>query len=389
MSEEKIHFLLNQVDTITKKNEEFLDATGSRFNMFRVCGVNHYENTHSAILAEFLNPNGTHGVKEEFLKCFLLRCCDEFTFDGKDMTVRTEFTFDKGRGRIDILIEDKRRHAIIIENKVYAKDGWKQLQRYDEFAKKTYGKGNYKILYLTLWGDSAEEYSGQQVDYKRISYKDDIIKWLEDCVRFAVHLPTIRETLFQYINHLKSLTGQAMSKKYQDEIVELLCKPENYEATSIIWARKDDAEKCLANKFVIQMYDEVNNMSDKFNYLGGLETERFEFDVKNKDNVLLYIRPLAWSKFQIGFQIWASQKRFVIGILPKPNENQKRDELFAKLRQSFPDANNDYWAYCKIIYYSYCDKDAPIRLRDRKMVEIFKTEIENILKLTKDLTDML
>src|SRR5574344_1544185 len=68
---EKIKNLLNQVSIISKKNAEILDATGGRFNMFRVCGVNHYENTHSAILAELLNPNGTHGLKSKLLECFI------------------------------------------------------------------------------------------------------------------------------------------------------------------------------------------------------------------------------------------------------------------------------------------------------------------------------
>lgn len=55
---DRINNLLNQVSIIGKKNAEILDATGGRFNMFRICGVNHYENTHSAILTEFLNPKG-------------------------------------------------------------------------------------------------------------------------------------------------------------------------------------------------------------------------------------------------------------------------------------------------------------------------------------------
>ncbi|MCL2512087.1 MAG: PD-(D/E)XK nuclease family protein [Bacteroidales bacterium] len=57
---ENLQNLLNQVALISEKNAEILDAAGGRFNMFRVCGVNHYENTHSAIIAEFLNPNGSH-----------------------------------------------------------------------------------------------------------------------------------------------------------------------------------------------------------------------------------------------------------------------------------------------------------------------------------------
>jgi hypothetical protein len=69
---DNIRNLLNQIAIISKKNAEILDVFGGRFNMFKVCGVNHYENTHSAILAEFLNPNGTHGLKSKLLKCFVM-----------------------------------------------------------------------------------------------------------------------------------------------------------------------------------------------------------------------------------------------------------------------------------------------------------------------------
>ena len=62
---ERIKSLLNQVAIVPKKNAEILNASGSRFNIFSVCGVNHYENTHSAIIAEFLNPKGTHGLKSK------------------------------------------------------------------------------------------------------------------------------------------------------------------------------------------------------------------------------------------------------------------------------------------------------------------------------------
>lgn len=68
---ENIRNLLNQIKNITNKNDEILDATGARFNMFKICGVNHYENTHSAILAEFLHPNGAHGLKSKPLERFV------------------------------------------------------------------------------------------------------------------------------------------------------------------------------------------------------------------------------------------------------------------------------------------------------------------------------
>ena len=205
---ENIQNLLNQVAIISNKNTEILDATGGRFNMFGVCGVSHYENTHSAIIAEFLRTDGSHGLKAKLLEYFIKMFCNDALkqdFDCENARVVTEYSV--GEGRIDIVIEDRKNRAIIIENKIYAGDQWEQLRRYNNFAEVKYGKGNYQIFYLTLRGDDASEQSGQDVDYTCISYETHIIAWLEKCVCAAVRLPIVRETINQYINHLKSLTN--------------------------------------------------------------------------------------------------------------------------------------------------------------------------------------
>lgn len=42
MELENIKSLLKHVELLVEKNNELLDASGARFNMFKVCGVNHY-----------------------------------------------------------------------------------------------------------------------------------------------------------------------------------------------------------------------------------------------------------------------------------------------------------------------------------------------------------
>ena len=231
---EKIKNLLNQVGIISKKNTEILDATGGRFNMFRICGVNHYENTHSAILAEFLSPNGTHSLKSKLLECFIETLGEYFTiqkFNCEKARVRTEHSTEEGR--IDILIEDNQNKAIIIENKIYANDQPEQLKRYNRYAQ-TY-KNGCQILYLTRFGDDASEQSGEGVSYLSISYKENIINWLEKCVALSSRFPIVRETIIQYINHLKQLTNQDMDTKNKEEITEILSKIENLRAAQAIF----------------------------------------------------------------------------------------------------------------------------------------------------------
>ena len=137
---------------------------GEQFNIFHACGVNHYETRHSAILAEFLNPEGSHGQGDVYLKAFLDVVPFPFRFDTSTAKVTTEFPTSDGR--MDILITNAKGQAVIIENKIYAGDQWEQLKRYNTFASRQYHAGNYAILYLTLWGNEASEQSGEGVDLK-------------------------------------------------------------------------------------------------------------------------------------------------------------------------------------------------------------------------------
>ena len=131
---ENLQNLLNSVNAILReekvKKEESL-RRGERFNVFQICGVDHYEVKHSAIIARILDPKGNHGQGDKFLKIFLQIIKDSTGIDTTSCSVNTEYVTNEGR--IDILIEDKTGKGIIIENKIYAGDQSEQLKRYDKF----------------------------------------------------------------------------------------------------------------------------------------------------------------------------------------------------------------------------------------------------------------
>ena len=214
-----------QVSEIVRKaqiQQKEAYSRGEAFNIFPVCGVNHYENTHSSILAELLSPIGSHGQGARFLKCFLRMVLDaDFVdnFSFEKAVVQREF--DTKNGRIDILISDEIR-AVIIENKIYAGDQAEQLKRYDKFAKGAFGPDLYRIIYLSLYGEEASEQSGKGINYIPASYSDTVSLWLESCVKDSYDKPLIRETLIQYRNHLNSLTGKNMDTIKENELVALM-----------------------------------------------------------------------------------------------------------------------------------------------------------------------
>lgn len=214
-----VQTLLKQVETLIRKNNEILDATGSRFNIFKVLGVNHYETTHSAILAEFLNPKGSHAMGSKFLDLFLEEVNLKGFIETNKANVITELDCG-GCGRIDILIESYGK-AIVIENKIYASDQWEQLKRYKTFVGQHFSK-NFKILYLTLFNNKPSDNSGEGVVYENVTYNKHVINWLEKCLLLTVNYPIVRETINQYINLLKKLTNQDMSKQLNQEVINIL-----------------------------------------------------------------------------------------------------------------------------------------------------------------------
>lgn len=148
----------------------------------------------------------------------------EFTFDVESASVSTEFdigpiskNFSSG-GRIDILIKDANNHALIIENKIYAKDQKNQLLRYANYAKSK--KYDYCIVYLTLDCHEPPEFSiGKNPDYEYVmfSYEDDILPWLNQCMKLCTHESTLYYSLFQYSQCLKDLLN-LMNEEYKKQL---------------------------------------------------------------------------------------------------------------------------------------------------------------------------
>jgi hypothetical protein len=340
---DNIRNLLNQVKIISDKNAEILDATGGRFNMFRVCGVNHYENTHSAIIAEFLNPKGSHGLKTKLLQCFIETLKNDFeiiNFNCENANVCTEYSTLEGR--MDIFIEDNQGKVIIIENKVYAGDQQEQLKRYNKYAEKTFGKGNFQILYLTLDGDEASEQSADGVEYLPISYKETIIEWLDKCVAIATRFPMVRETINQYINHLKYLTNQDMDTKNKEEIVQMIINNRNYlksaKDISKIW---EDCKKEVIKKLI----PHIESIAEKLELIHYIDKENI---VKCKNG--FWFKKPQWD-YSILF--WFDGGKIGVGIdeweLPQgikcSEDRKKKLKEFLKDFQIHKSLNNWNWIW--------------------------------------------
>ncbi|MEG2321334.1 MAG: PD-(D/E)XK nuclease family protein [Bacteroidales bacterium] len=216
MENKDVEHFLELVHSICKQRDAIIDEKGYGFNVFSIMKMTSDEvKLHSSIIAELLNPNGSHKMGDFFLKKFTGKFVSKLSLNLLAVNVEVEkyigeISPDKEKGgRIDILITDKE-NTIIIENKIHATDQEKQLVRYHNYKEKPY------IIYLTLNGHTPSDDScGNLKDgdhFHCLSYEKDIIQWLEECVMDVdINLkPILYHTVIQYINTLKTLTNQSL-----------------------------------------------------------------------------------------------------------------------------------------------------------------------------------
>ena len=262
MDQSKILKLSTDIALINNKYESIAKATGSNYNIFQVLRIETKEvTTHSRMIADLLDPNGSHGMGSQFLALFLkvinekentttpIRIPDNI--DSVKCHVEKycgpiDTENDKG-GNIDIILEGLHR-PLVIENKIYAPDQEKQLLRYSNQF-----NGNCDLIYLTLFGKMPDiESAGSQIQkVKLISYNTHILEWLEQCHQLAIDRPLFRETLKQYINLVKHLTGQSMNDEKNQEIYRFI--EQHKESLKELYASLNN----FVNNHLKNMIDEV------------------------------------------------------------------------------------------------------------------------------------
>ena len=266
--------LLNQVYPIIVKDNAEKEAQlqrGELFNVFRVLKLTSDEvRTHSAFLAELLNPNGSHGMSDKFLRLFIRTIPElkDMEFDTLSAKVFVEYHIGEINkegtegGRLDILIES-RTNAIVLENKIYAGDQPKQLLRYHNYVQK-YKKSF--LLYLTLDRHSPSEDStdNKKFDYIPIGYNSEILEWLDQCRKEAAMKPTLRETISQYIHLIKQLTNQ--DTNMAQEITKLVAVEETYARSAIgIIRAKDKIQTTLLAEMWNKVYENIKTPDQEDN----------------------------------------------------------------------------------------------------------------------------
>lgn len=239
--------------------QEERNRKGENYNLFSILSIERYELKHSALIANLLDPKGSHGCGDAFLRAFFEIALKGTAYPFEKCTLPHSYTEyytgpiagDTG-GRIDILVKSSH-YGLIIENKIYAGDQDKQLTRYDNYGKETFGADGYLLVYLTLYGydaskESTATKSAEEVGYLRLSYAKDILLWLKECVRLADNKPLVRESLNQYIRTIKQLTYQDMNQEDIQKIIDLAV--DHPEVVATLSSKRDAIAEGIREKYI-------------------------------------------------------------------------------------------------------------------------------------------
>ncbi|UMB61604.1 PD-(D/E)XK nuclease family protein [Lutibacter sp. A80] len=279
-------YLLSQIQRIVDDENKIRKSKEEDFNIFLITNKTSDERyTHSAFIAELLNPKGSHHKGDVFLKKFVeiisKNIPDENppervepifkeyssyeiigkTIVSKEINIGRPVYIDKSNkgnsigGNIDILLE-LNGYYIAIENKIYANLQEKQIERY-----KNYKPDKNIVFYLTLDGRPAKE-KGVTInkDYYCISYYREIDEWLMECHLLSASQPILRESIRQYQLLIQKLSGKM---KYSKDVQEEILK--NFEAADSLYSNFNGALNEIKKNFRNSIIEALNReLKEKF-----------------------------------------------------------------------------------------------------------------------------
>ncbi len=196
--------------------------------------------------------------------------------DFKIIDVEREKIFSNGR--LDLFISCKvkdKNYVIIIENKIFARDQYEQMDRYIEFAN-NYQADIKKVFYLTLLGNAPSEDSASNLDQVNlISYDNEILTWIENCIKISAREPALREVLIQYADLLEKITGKDVD--YTMDVKNFLLEsPENFNMANSIQPAIIDAKTNLQMRFWTKLENSLDEMLKNFPDLNYRKVDRDE-----------------------------------------------------------------------------------------------------------------
>lgn len=209
--------LLNAANALFRVTSErranHRDSLASDFNIFRLTRRADYEvTTHQTIIADLLDPNGTHSQGNIFLKPFLAFVSASTGIDLPPADFYWEV--DHNRNYIDVrLRHSETNNSVVIETKWNAEDRPGQVVDYWRSERERTRKSRVPLIFLTQNGRKpnlglrADDHDEFQLDLVTMSFRSQFADMLK-CALGETAAPRLVATLNQYIEILDAIPDE-------------------------------------------------------------------------------------------------------------------------------------------------------------------------------------
>ena len=243
---------------------EPLNAWINEINIFNILRLEKMEIRHSNFLAWLLDPTGTHGLDDRFLKNILIRAVNNSNIQvmkgvspiNIDLMDLTDVSIDRelkiaNKRQIDVLVVSPKNNLVfLIENKIDSKEGNNQLVDYRDYVLGAYGNTyKYVLVYLTPNGDEPSD-----VNYWRSLDYGIVLEELNKLYTiYKDNIPAKAQIFIEdYINIIRRLT---MTDKELNELVTKIYI-NHKEALDLIFANKPNRQSAISQ--VVKEYIATN-----------------------------------------------------------------------------------------------------------------------------------
>jgi hypothetical protein len=415
---EKEKNLLSHVQLIVENEKEKSKLKGEDFNIFLITKKTSNEQfTHSAFIAELLNPKGSHHLGDVFLKEFIkiinkrvnesigessetnkkieeifkeynsddlyktkvykekrIGEVKRFKLDSEGKKSETELECGEAEGGfIDILLE-LNGFNISIENKVYAEFQPRQIERYANENKE-----KNIVFLLTLLGDDTDEKCVTiNKDYFCISYYKEIDEWLKKCYSFSKEYPILRESIKQYQLLIQKLSGKMKySKKLQKIILNNIDAADNLNKNfnGALNKIKDDFRNSVFKALDDKLFSE--KLILKLEKWGKIEDRKTRVFIKNaKENdakVYFGIESFSGNELFFGIYVLGGGGKIADEIRKIAKETKKAQAICS---------NDNWWPIKEYVFTGPPQDKAKLNLGDTaKLKKLHTDEVykENVI----------
>ena len=307
---------INFFEELKRFNEKQKKQKQRGLNDYNMVNVVRKENAevgmHSNVIYSLIDPNGLHYQDDLFLQIFIKDVLEINDF-GDILSVQAEESTNE-KGRVDFTIKSSK-YYIGIEMKIDAGDSDNQISHYfkdlEEKARKDSGQ-KVKIYYLTKNGKDASFHSHREIEYKKISFENHILQWIENCQKEVRNITNLNEAFENYKDIVKKITN-----KYEGRVMSLkneLLKNEEYFELA---------------KQISEAFQEAKN--EKINEFKNKQINLIIEIVEEKKLQFINYLPKNWTAIdvfsELSFRIMANEKDYLIQVFDKSGYGQDVDKL--------------------------------------------------------------